>query len=64
MTTNLYNLKNKKMENKTFANEKCPEHNETGKFMPPTSVDMKRKKIIVTFECPKGQFFTKEFGSK
>lgn len=52
------------MEKKNYNNEKCPEHNETGNFIPPTKVDRKRKKIIVTYECPHGHTFKKEFDLK
>jgi hypothetical protein len=51
-------------ENKTIENEKCPEHNVIGKFIPPTTVNEECRKLIVTFECPNGHNFTKEFDLK
>jgi hypothetical protein len=32
-----------------------------GQFIPPSKVDKKRKKLIVTFECPNGHNFIKEY---
>lgn len=50
--------------NQNYENEKCPEHNVAGQFIPPTEVDRKRKKLIVTFNCPHGHIYTKEIDSK
>jgi len=51
-------------KNQTYQNEKCPQHNVVGHFIPPTEVDKKRRKLIVTFNCPHGHNFTKEFDLK
>lgn len=52
------------MENNKFESEKCPEHDIVVKFIPPHSFDKRRKKLIVTFQCPKGHTYTKEFDLK
>ncbi len=46
---------------KNYEKEKCPEHNVVGHFIPPTQVDTKRRKLVVTFKCPRGHDYTKEF---
>jgi len=51
-------------KNQTYQNERCPQHNVVGHFIPPTEVDKKRRKLIVTFNCPHGHNFTKEFDLK
>ena len=42
----------------------CSEHNLVCKFDPPTRQDHKRRKLIVTFVCPKGHSFEKEYDVK
>jgi hypothetical protein len=50
--------------NQDYENEKCPEHNVVGQFIPPPKVDKQRRKLIVTFKCPEGHNYTKEFDLK
>lgn len=47
-----------------FAKDKCPEHDVFGQFIPPTKVDKQRRKLIVTFKCPQGHNYIKEFDLK
>lgn len=49
---------------KSYDHEKCPEHDKIGKFIPPPQEDKKRRKLIVTFQCPEGHTFVKEFDLK
>jgi hypothetical protein len=57
-------MKNQEKELKINANIKCPEHNLISTFSPPSTIDEKRKKLIVTFYCPEGHTFTNEFELK
>lgn len=38
----------------------CEEHNEICKFIPPTRIDKKRRKLLVDFQCPMGHLITIE----
>jgi len=44
-----------------YEHEKCPVHNVVVQFIPPTEVDKGRRKLIVTFKCPQGHNYKKEF---
>ena len=52
------------MENNDLEEQKCPQHDKAGKFIPPTETDNVKKKLIVTFQCPEGHTFIKEFDLK
>lgn len=52
------------MANQNHKSEKCPEHGKIGKFIPPSRIDKRRKKLIVDFQCPEGHTFRKEFDLK
>ena len=49
------------MSDKDKYSENCPIHNIKGKFIPPTKIDKKNRKVIVTFECKENHIFQKEF---
>lgn len=49
------------IESQNYDNVKCPEHDKEGAFIPSPEVDIERRKLIVTFICPLGHSFVKEF---
>jgi len=43
---------------------KCPIHEREGNFIPPSKIDKKRRKLIVTYQCPEGHAFIEEYDLK